>query len=110
MYHMVAKPENDAESHFCRTPAAFRSDMEDIRRAGYRVIPLAAALDALEGKTDIPDRAVVITFDDGLACAYENAFPVLQEYGYPGTVFVISGLLGGTIIGVRNSVSRCAEC
>ncbi len=59
------------------------------------MIPLAAALDALEGKTDIPDRAVVITFDDGLACAYENALPILLEYGYPGTVFVISGLLGG---------------
>lgn len=95
MYHMVAEPGNAAEARFCRTPEAFRADMEQIRLSGLQVLPLATVLDGVAGRVSISDRAVAITFDDGVACAYENALPILQEYGYPATVFVISGLLGG---------------
>jgi peptidoglycan/xylan/chitin deacetylase (PgdA/CDA1 family) len=95
MYHMIAEPGNSAEARFCRTPEAFRADMEQIRLSGLQVLPLTTVLEAVAGGVSIPERAVAITFDDGVACAYENALPILQEYGCPATVFVISGLLGG---------------
>lgn len=95
MYHMIAEPSNSAEARFCRSPGAFRADMEQIRLSGFQVLPLAAVLDRVTGGESSPERAVAITFDDGMACVYENALPILQEYGYPATVFVISGLLGG---------------
>lgn len=95
MYHMIAVPENAAEARFCRTPKAFRRDMEQIRQAGYQVLSLATALDGISGRVDFPDKAVVITFDDGVACAFENALPILQEFGYPASVFVVSGQVGG---------------
>ncbi|SFD95277.1 polysaccharide deacetylase family protein [Nitrosomonas sp. Nm166] len=95
MYHMVAAPENAAEARFCRTPEAFRKDMEQIRQAGYQVLSFAAVLDGVSGKIELPDKAVTITFDDGIACAYENALPILQEFGYPASVFIVSKLVGG---------------
>lgn len=95
MYHVIAEPGNAAEARFCRTPTAFREDMEQIRLSGYQVLPLAAVLEGVAGRAVIPERAVAITFDDGVACSYENALPILQEYGYPATMFAISGLLGG---------------
>ncbi|PSJ17037.1 polysaccharide deacetylase family protein [Nitrosomonas supralitoralis] len=95
MYHMIAVPENAAEARFCRTPDAFRKDLEQIQQAGYQVLSFATVLDGVAGKVELPDKAVAITFDDGMACAYENALPILQEFSYPASVFVVSGLVGG---------------
>lgn len=95
MYHMVAVPENTAEARFCRTPEDFRKDMEQIHQAGYQVLSFAAVLDGVLGRTELPEKAVTITFDDGIACAYENALPILQEFDYPASVFVVSKLVGG---------------
>ncbi len=95
MYHVIAAPKNAAEARFCRTPDAFRKDMEQIRQAGYQVLPFASVLDGIAGRVELPDKAVAITFDDGIACAFENALPILQEFGYPASVFVVSSRVGG---------------
>jgi peptidoglycan/xylan/chitin deacetylase (PgdA/CDA1 family) len=42
----------------------------------------------------VPERAVVITFDDAYACVRERAFPILQRYGFVATVFAIAGYVG----------------
>lgn len=94
MYHMVAEPGNATEARLCRRPAAFRNDMLQIRTAGYQVLPLKQVLDGVSGKVKLPNKSVAITFDDGISCAFEKALPILQEYGYPATVFVVSGLIG----------------
>lgn len=94
MYHMVTKPQSDTEARLCRTPADFRRDMEQIRAAGYEVLSLKEVLDGLSGKRNLPERATAITFDDGVACVLENALPILQEFGYPSTAFIVSGLVG----------------
>lgn len=95
MYHMIAHPKNANEARLCRTPDAFRKDMEQIRQAGYQALSFATVLDGVAGRVELPDKAVAITFDDGIACAYENAFPILQEFGYPASVFVVSSRVGG---------------
>ena len=95
MYHMIAHPINANEARLCRTPEAFRKDMEQISQAGYQVLSFAKVLDGVAGKVELPDKAVAITFDDGIACAYENALPILQDFGYPASVFVVSSRVGG---------------
>jgi peptidoglycan/xylan/chitin deacetylase (PgdA/CDA1 family) len=50
---------------------------------------------AHEGEA-LPPRSVMITFDDGYADLAEFAFPVLRDAGFSATVFVVTGLLGGT--------------
>ncbi|AEJ01046.1 polysaccharide deacetylase [Nitrosomonas sp. Is79A3] len=95
MYHVIAIPKNAAEARFCRTPDEFRKDMEQIRQAGYQVLSFARVLDGIAGRIELPDKAVAITFDDGISCAYENAFPILQEFDYPASVFVVAGRIGG---------------
>ncbi len=90
MYHVIAAPKNAAEARFCRTPDAFRKDLEQIRQADYQVLPFSSVLEGTAGKVELPDKAVTITFDDGIACAYENALPILQEFDYPASVFVVT--------------------
>ncbi len=68
--------------------------MDYLQRHNYTVIPLSQLVQSCHEQKKLPDKAIVITFDDGTACIYEHAMPILEKYSFPATVFVISGLLG----------------
>lgn len=46
----------------------------------------------------LPDKTVVITFDDGFADNWEVAYPILQRYGVPATIYITTGYVEGTIV------------
>lgn len=56
---------------------------------GYNVISLQQLIDARNGKTKLPDHAVMLTFDDGLKSTYSKVFPLLKAYGYHAVVAVV---------------------
>lgn len=72
----------------------FREHMEYLRDNGFTVLPLQDIVKALGSSTALPDKAIAITFDDAYISVYTAAFPILQQYGWPFTVFVPSGLVG----------------
>lgn len=76
----------------------FERQMAFLKRNGYRVIPLKMLFAFLSYKVQIPEKAVVITIDDGWRSTYDIAFPVLQEYGYPATLFLYTDLVTGSSI------------
>jgi len=76
----------------------FEQQMALLKREGYRVIPLKMLFDFLSYEVQIPERAVVITIDDGWRSTYDIAFPVLQKYGYPATLFLYTDLVTGSTI------------
>lgn len=65
--------------------------MEYIHNKGYKTLHLDQLLDC---KTLVPEKSLVITFDDGWADNFTNAFPILKEYGLTATIFVITGFIG----------------
>jgi peptidoglycan/xylan/chitin deacetylase (PgdA/CDA1 family) len=69
--------------------------MESLLGWGYTVIPLSTLVEALIHGADLPERPVVITFDDGDLDVYENAFPIMRELGMVGTFFIVSNRLKG---------------
>ena len=62
--------------------------MEWLRRNGYTVIPTRRLESFLLDGEPLPPKPVVIHFDDGYRSVYENALPVLREFGYPCTIFL----------------------
>jgi peptidoglycan/xylan/chitin deacetylase (PgdA/CDA1 family) len=66
----------------------FSEQLDFLRNNNYQVIPLEQLVHSLEGKSKLPERAVVITIDDGYRSVYTDAWPALKQYGYPFTVFV----------------------
>ena len=70
------------------TVQRFREQMEFLKANDYTVIPLVQLVDSLRQGTKLPEHCVVITIDDGYKSVYENAWPILKEYGYPFTVFL----------------------
>ena len=76
------------------TPFAFAQQMAWLREEGWQVLPLKEALIRLE-KGSLPERAAAITFDDGYRDNYEEAFPILSRFGFPATVFPVTGFVLG---------------
>jgi peptidoglycan/xylan/chitin deacetylase (PgdA/CDA1 family) len=72
----------------------FEKQMAYLKQNGYQVIPLQQFVDFLQFKAQVPERAVVITFDDGWASTYHVALPILKKYGYPATLFVTMDMIG----------------
>lgn len=60
----------------------------------FHPVSLSEALRWLAGESALPSRAVLITFDDGVADTYANAFPVMKRLGTPGVVFLATGFIG----------------
>jgi biofilm PGA synthesis lipoprotein PgaB len=56
---------------------------------GYHVISLQQLIDARNGHADLPNKAVLLTFDDGLRSSYTKVFPLLKAYHYPAVVAVV---------------------
>ena len=67
----------------------FEAQMAYLAAEGYTTITIDEMMDAYEHGTPLPEKPVIITFDDGYADNYENAYPILKKYGFKATIFLI---------------------
>lgn len=77
------------------SPAAFTEHLNNLAALNYRTIPLAALTAWLRDGVELPERAILLTFDDGYADFASAAFPELQRRGLGSTVFIPAGKIGG---------------
>jgi peptidoglycan/xylan/chitin deacetylase (PgdA/CDA1 family) len=83
MYHKV----NDLPANPLTMPVSiFDEQMDQLRDMGYTVVDLDAVLDHYVDGKPLPERAVLITFDDGYYDNLDNAATVLRKYGYPAVL------------------------
>ncbi|MBV1914802.1 MAG: polysaccharide deacetylase family protein [Pseudomonadales bacterium] len=66
----------------------FGEHMEYLANNGFQVKSLAEVVSALQNRALLPDKTVVITFDDAFQSIYQNAYPVLKQKSWPFTIFV----------------------
>lgn len=88
MYHHVSPREGDMVTI---TPRTFEAQMRHIKDAGYRTLALNEVLAFIEGRLDIKEKAVAVTFDDGYLDNYVYAFPALVAHGIKAAVFAVTG-------------------
>jgi len=90
LYHRVYEASADPWE-LCVSPGHFAEQLE-VLSANYQVIRLNELVRYLE-EAQLPERAVVLTFDDGYADNFWNAKPLLEKFRVPATVFVTSDRL-----------------
>jgi peptidoglycan/xylan/chitin deacetylase (PgdA/CDA1 family) len=80
----------DEESYPATNVSAvqFRGHLNYLKDNGYEVLPLEELVSAIRNRAPLPDKAAVITVDDGFRSVYDVAWPILREFGYPFTVFL----------------------
>jgi peptidoglycan/xylan/chitin deacetylase (PgdA/CDA1 family) len=90
-YHHVV--QGDPPNIYCVSTDAFTEQMDYLQSNGYTVIPISLLVTAIKVGADLPDRPIVISFDDGNADIYDNAFPIMQKYGFTGTLYLVVNYL-----------------
>ena len=69
--------------------------MKYLKDNGYITTSLDTLYAALKKTTLLPEKVVILTFDDGYIDFYFNAYPILKKYGFSATIFIPTGLIGG---------------
>ncbi|OFE13808.1 hypothetical protein PHACT_00285 [Pseudohongiella acticola] len=84
-YHHVSESTPRSTS---LTPDELRTQLEYLRDNDFAVWPLDRVLAALQNQEDMPERVAALTFDDAYESIYTTGLPMLQEFGFPMTLFV----------------------
>ncbi len=81
-------------THWNVPPQKFERQLMFLAANHYRTINMAAYMDAFEKGETLPDKTIVLTFDDSYMDNYLYAFPLLKRYGLTGTFFIITEAVG----------------
>lgn len=91
MYHSVAAAPPAATRRLSVHPDMFQAQLDLLGEGGFTPVTFSDLTRALRHGGGLPERPVVLTFDDGYADAHREALPRLQAHGWPATVFVTTG-------------------
>lgn len=89
-YHQVG----DIDDMYSITASQFEEQMAYLTRNGFHTISLEELFNFYDGKGKLPDKPVIITFDDGYEDNYLTALPILEKYNMSATVFIVPNLIG----------------
>ena len=91
VYHNIVPDDVEIDENEYETMhiSDFKKEMEYLKENGYQTISAKELYDWKEGNIDIPDKSVVITFDDGYTSFKYLVQPVLQEYNFKAICFMI---------------------
>jgi peptidoglycan/xylan/chitin deacetylase (PgdA/CDA1 family) len=93
MYHRVWPNLQDG---LTVTPQALRAQWEYLRNVGYECLGMEKFLAIMRAETPAPKKAFLLTFDDGYHNNLEHVLPLLEEFDWEATVFVIAGTVDGS--------------
>lgn len=85
MYHHV---DWDTPQSTSVTPDRFAAHLDYLAQEGFRIRPLLEVLESVKTGSELAEKTVVLTFDDGYISVLENALPLLRDRNWPFTVFV----------------------
>ena len=87
MYHHILE-NSKLLGMYVITPEELRNDFQWIKEKGYTPIVVADLLDYVYNDVPLPEKPIMITFDDGYESNYAYAYPLLQEYGYKAVISI----------------------
>lgn len=96
MYHDLIEREGDSGSDVAMTVHQFAQEMVYLQKNGYHTVTLDELKAFVEQGTPLPEKPVLITFDDGYLSNYVYAYPILEELGQHAVIFAIGATMGQT--------------
>lgn len=95
MYHKIGiPPKNSQLKKLWVSPNDFRKQLAYLRAQGYTPILFSEIKEFEMKRPGLPLKPILITFDDGYANNYEEAFPILKDFGMKGNIFLVFETIG----------------
>lgn len=113
LYHdfVTTVPDSDPDNFsYINTPQSYEENIKVLLENGYTFISFQELNDANNGKIKLPERPILITFDDGYYSNYEYIFPILKKYNVKASIFIVTDKIGKEIDGKKYlSWEQCKE-
>ena len=93
-YHMVGTAKDPSGEIYAVPPEEFRQQLDYLVENGYTTITMLEFIKAAKGKFDLPEKPIILTFDDGYKDNYTTMLPMLEERGMKATVFMVTNDIG----------------
>ena len=94
-YHQVTDAQLDPDFEIYNVPPAdFAAQLDYLQAEGYTTITLQDFMRVVHGKGTLPDKPIVLTFDDGYKDNYTEMLPILEAHSMTAVVYVITNELG----------------
>ena len=97
-YHHIADRVDDPEGalveRYYVPTEDFAAQLDYLKAEGYETITMLEFSKAAKGKGNLPEKPVIVTFDDGYEDNYTQALPLLEERGMKGEVYVVTNFIG----------------
>jgi len=94
MYHSIDNSHSDTSV----SPAKFRAQLRCLKENDYQILSLAELASLLRAGRKLTPRTAVLTFDDGFVNNLTVALPILKDFGFKATVFVVTGHCGDSSV------------
>lgn len=107
LYHHVSYEEDKGTYNV--TPEQFAAQMKALDDWGYTTITITQIIQALVEGAPLPERPIVITFDDGHQSVYTNAFPIMQEHSFIGVTYVVCDYIGGVGFKTKDQILEMVD-
>ncbi len=85
MYHGLLE-DTARQGQYIIAPALFERDLQTVQQAGYTTVLVADLLAYVEQGTPLPEKPILLTFDDGYYNNYLYAYPLLKKYGMKAVI------------------------
>lgn len=92
MYHSVTD-EGDSPGEYVISPAMLEQDLKYLSDRGYETVIFTDLISYVKNGTPLPEKPVMLTFDDGYYNNYCNAYPLLQKYGMQAVLSPVGTLV-----------------
>ena len=113
LYHdfVATVPESDPDNfNYINTPQSYEENIKVLLENGYKFISFQELSDARNGKIKLPEKPILVTFDDGYYSNYEYIFPILKKYNVKASIFIVTDKIGKEIDGKKYlNWAQCAE-
>ena len=104
LYHNFVPqvPETDPDNfNYINTPESFEENIKTLLENGYTIISMKELDEANNYKKGLPNKPIIITFDDGYYSNYEYIYPILKKYNIKASIFIITDKIGQEIDGIK---------
>ena len=93
-YHQILENGSNASDHVNKVN--FTEQIEYLNKSGFKGLTVAEYDQIRKTNSSIPKKSIIITFDDGWKSIYEKAFPILDNYSYVATNFIVTNYANGS--------------